>query len=44
MIGATLYLYGEENGIRITKPEPCPICERMMKNAGIAAVIAYDYE
>ena len=44
MIGATLYLYGEENGVPIVKPEPCPICKRLIMNAGIAAVIVYNYE
>lgn len=38
MIGATLYLYGEENGHKIDA-EPCPICKRMIKNAGIERVI-----
>lgn len=38
MIGATLYLYGEENGHTIDA-EPCPICKRMIKNAGIERVI-----
>lgn len=54
MIGATMYLYGEEFvnvnpwnelGIiinqwkRIDNPEPCPICKRMIENAGIIKVI-----
>lgn len=43
MIGATMYLYGEEfvegDWIRILYPEPCPICSRMIKNAGIDSVI-----
>lgn len=38
MIGSTLYLYGEENGKPIDAA-PCPICERMIKNAGIVTVI-----
>lgn len=38
MIGATLYLAGFENGNVITA-EPCPICARMIKNAGIKNVI-----
>lgn len=51
MIGSTLYLYGEnvrdtlnivtqemENS-DIESPEPCPICMRMIKNAGIRYVI-----
>lgn len=52
MIGATMYLYGEEFKVindfvlgdvcewkRIDNPEPCPICGRMIKNAGIDSVI-----
>lgn len=52
MIGATMYLYGEEFKVindfvlgdvcewqRINNPEPCPICGRMIKNAGIDSVI-----
>lgn len=43
MIGATLYLYGEEKRhfvwFGIKKPEPCPICSRMIKNAGIKEII-----
>ena len=43
MIGATMYLFGEANvegdWIRILYPEPCPICGRMIKNAGIDRVI-----
>lgn len=38
MIGGTLYLYGAENGITI-KSEPCPICKRMIKNAGILKIV-----
>ena len=38
MIGGTLYLYGEENG-KVIDCEPCPICERMIKNAGIVKVV-----
>lgn len=37
MLGATLYLYGEENSVPIDA-EPCPICRRMIKNAGISKV------
>lgn len=44
MIGATLYLYGEEikdNKIsEISNCIPCPICSRMIKNAGISRVIS----
>lgn len=38
MIGATLYLYGEENGEMIDA-KPCLICSRMIQNAGITTVI-----
>lgn len=37
MIGSTLYLYGEENDKEI-EAVPCPICKRMIKNAGIKKV------
>lgn len=43
MIGATLYLYGEEetedDRIFQLNAEPCPICKRMIKNAGIVRVV-----
>lgn len=39
MLGATLYLAGEDENGRIEKAEPCPICDRMIKNAGIARVV-----
>lgn len=46
MIGATLYLYGEEwdNDLllcwmELDNPVPCPICTRMIKNAGIVRVV-----
>ena len=38
MLGSTLYLYGSENGKSIIC-EPCPICSRLIKNAGIANVV-----
>lgn len=38
MIGSTLYLAGFENGQAITA-EPCPICKRLIINAGIKEVI-----
>ena len=38
MIGGTLYLYGEENN-SVISADPCPICRRMIKNAGIIRVI-----
>ena len=48
MIGADMYLYGEEfwsnNFVgewrKIEKIEPCPICKRMIKNAGIKQIIS----
>lgn len=43
MLGATLYLIGEElksdEIIEIEDAKPCPICERMIKNAGISKII-----
>lgn len=50
LIGATLYLCGEEidpetgNVRTITSANPCPICERIIKNAGISYVISYGTE
>lgn len=41
MIGATLYLAGFENG-RAIAAEPCPICARLIINAGIKEVIVDD--
>lgn len=38
MIGATLYLYGSENG-KIINAEPCKMCERLIRNAGIDVVV-----
>ena len=38
MLGSILYLYGEENGEEIIA-EPCPICQRLIKNAGIMKVV-----
>lgn len=38
MLGATLYLAGFENG-QVIAAEPCPICARMIKNAGIVRVV-----
>jgi len=43
MIGATLYLFGAqavcENWVEVDKAEPCPICKRMIKNAGIKRIV-----
>lgn len=44
MLGATLYLYGEEYGIPIEGPVPCPICSRMIKNAGIKKVVTNNWK
>ena len=38
MLGSTMYLAGFENGERIDA-RPCPICQRLIKNAGIARVV-----
>lgn len=40
MIGSTLYLYGTENNKAIDHPVPCPICSRLIKNAGIAQILS----
>lgn len=37
-IDATMYLYGEENGQAIAA-EPCPVCSRLIKNAGVKEII-----
>ena len=40
MLGSTLYLYGFEGFDRpIDNPEPCIMCNRLIKNAGIERVI-----
>jgi len=40
MLGSTLYLYGYEGFNRpIEQPEPCIMCNRLIKNAGIVRVI-----
>ncbi|PKM41274.1 MAG: cytidine deaminase [Firmicutes bacterium HGW-Firmicutes-9] len=40
MLGSTLYLYGYEGFDRpIEQPEPCIMCNRLIKNAGIVRVI-----
>ena len=40
MLGSTLYLSGFEGSDRpIDGPEPCVMCSRLIKNAGIARVI-----
>ena len=40
MLGSTLYLYGFEGFNKpIDNPEPCIMCNRLIKNAGIDCVI-----
>ena len=39
LLGATLYLFGYENGKPLEAPEPCLICSRLIKNAGIKNVV-----
>ena len=41
MIGAKLYLAGFENGHPLEEARPCEMCQRMIKNAQISAVITY---
>lgn len=46
MIGASMYLFGEdaETGEPLTDCEPCPICSRMISNAGIKEITtSYSY-
>lgn len=40
MIGATLYLAGFEDGKEIENAVPCPICQRLIQNAGIEKVVS----
>ena len=42
MIGATLYLVGFNGEEELENPEPCPICSRMIQNAGIKRVVTRD--
>ena len=39
LLGASLYLFGYENGAELPQPEPGLICSRLIKNAGIRCVI-----
>jgi dCMP deaminase len=39
MLGGTLYLAGFENG-QVIAAEPCPVCKRLIINAGIKEVIS----
>lgn len=38
MEGATLYLFGYEDGKPIAEPAPCEMCARLIRNAGIKTV------
>ena len=50
MIGSVMYLYCEEYYLKsdgfyeVTSPCPCPICERMIINAGISKVVTKEWE
>ena len=39
LLGSTAYLAGLEKGVRLNDPEPCLICARMLKNAGITRIV-----
>lgn len=39
MIGSDLYLYGKESDKDVFDIEPCPVCKKMIKNAGIKRII-----
>lgn len=39
MIGATLYITGEDDQGEIENSIPCPICSRMLSNSGIIGVV-----
>lgn len=43
MIGSTIYLVGMENG-HYVDAEPCEICRRLIKNAGIKAIVVRNPE
>ena len=43
-IGATLYLTGYENGVRLAYPMPCEICSKLLRNAGIVRVVNHSEE
>lgn len=54
MIGSVMYLYCEESCTEdllqevfwkeVKNPMPCPICERMIINAGISKIVTKDWE
>ena len=39
MIGATLYLAGFEDGKPLDEPEPCEMCDRLIRNARIGRIV-----
>ena len=39
-LGSTLYLAGWEKGKRLSVAEPCALCSKLIKNAGITHVIS----
>lgn len=39
MIGGTLYLFGREGDTDLAVAEPCPVCKKMIKNAGLTRVV-----
>jgi dCMP deaminase len=39
MLGGDLYLFGTESNEDIHDIEPCPVCKKMIKNAGIKRII-----
>lgn len=38
-VGATLYLAGLENGKPLWNVQPCELCSRVIKNAGISRIV-----
>lgn len=42
MLGADLYLYGSEKNEDVINIEPCPVCRKMIKNAGIKRIITIE--
>ena len=39
MLDSKMYLYGIENGQPIMDIEPCPICKKLIANAGISKLV-----
>lgn len=46
MLGSTLYLFATESGNDVKDVKPCPICSKMIVNAGIKKIITLngDYD